>query len=105
MGWRDTSDIDWREICCFSLIQFRSEESFTVPLTGPDFDLTPTPDEVESVASLLEGTHGDLAADVADFIATQHSLEGDAARSWAWTNVVDRIRERERERLHQSWHF
>lgn len=71
----------------------------TVWTTGPDIDITPTPHEVEQVAALLEGNHGELAADVADFIATYLSLDGDAARAWAWTSVVDCIRARERERL------
>ena len=79
-----------------------AKEDLKVWTTEPEFDLTPTPDEVEAVACLLEGNHGELAADVADFIATQHSLDGDAARSWAWTSVVDCIRERERERLRPS---
>ncbi len=79
-----------------------AKEDLKVWTTESEFDLTPTPDEVEAVACLLEGNHGELAADVADFIATQHSLDGDAARSWAWTSVVDCIRERERERLRPS---
>ena len=83
-----------REIC--------TEEYLTVWTTGPEFDLTPTPDEVEAIACLLEGNHGELAANVADFIATQHSLDGDAVRSWAWTSVVDCIRERESERLRNT---
>ena len=79
-----------------------AKEDLNVWTTESEFDLTPTPDEVEAVACLLEGNHGELAADVADFIATQHSLDGDAARSWAWTSVVDCIREREREPLRTS---
>lgn len=67
--------------------------------TGPYIDITPTPDEVEQFAALLEGNHGGLAAEVASFIATHHSLGGDAVRAWAWTSVVDCIHERERERL------
>jgi hypothetical protein len=74
-------------------------------MSEPEFDLTPTPDEVEAVAALLESNHGDLAAEVADFFATQHSLEGDAARSWAWTSVVDCLRERERERFQHAMRF
>lgn len=62
-------------------------------------DVTPTPNEVESIASLLEGEHGALAAEVADFFATHHSIDGDAGRSWAWTGVADRIRDREQKRI------
>ncbi len=65
----------------------------------PEYDVTPTPSEIEATAVLLEGEHGVFAADVAEFFATQHSLDGDAARSWAWTGVADRIRLRERERI------
>lgn len=63
------------------------------------YDVTPTPDEVESIASLLEGEHGAFAAEVAEFFATQHSIGGDAGRSWAWTGVADRIRDREQKRI------
>ena len=62
-------------------------------------DVTPTPDEVESIAALLEGEHGVLAVKVAEFFATHHSLDGDVSRSWAWTGVADRIRHREQVRL------
>ncbi len=62
-------------------------------------DVTPTPDEVESVAVLLESEHGTLAVEVAEFFATQHSLEGDAGRSWAWTGVANHIRDREQKRI------
>jgi hypothetical protein len=65
-------------------------------------DVTPTPNEVESIASLLEGEHGTLAADVAEFFATHHSLGGDAGRSWAWTGVADRIRSREQKRITEA---
>ncbi len=68
-------------------------------------DVTPTPDEVESVAALLEGEHGTLAVEVAEFFATHHSLDGDVSRSWAWTGVAARIRDREQRRLAtgRSW--
>lgn len=62
-------------------------------------DVTPTPDEVESIATLLESEHGVLAVKVAEFFATHHSLDGDVSRSWAWTGVADRIRHREQVRL------
>ena len=63
------------------------------------YDVTPTPDEVESIASLLEGEHGALAVQVAEFFATHHSISGDAGRCWAWTGVADRIRDREQKRI------
>ena len=62
-------------------------------------DITPTPEEVESVAALLESEHGILAVDVAEFFATHHGLDGDVSRSWAWTGVAERIRLREQIRL------
>lgn len=68
-------------------------------------DVTPTPDEVDSMATVLEGQHGALAAEIAEFFATHHSLSGDAGRSWAWTGVADKIRRRERKRItrEQAW--
>ena len=62
-------------------------------------DVTPTPDEVESIVTLLEGQHGTLAAEVAEFFATHHSIGGDAGRSWAWAGVAERIRDREQKRV------
>ena len=69
------------------------------------YDVTPTPQEIESVATLLEGEHGTRAAEVAEFFATHHSLGGDVSRSWAWTGVAERIRDREQKRLAtaRSW--
>ena len=46
------------------------------------------------MVDVLEGRHGALAADVAEFFSTMHSLKGDAGRSWAWTGVADRVRRR-----------
>ena len=37
----------------------------------------------------LEGRHGQLAADVADFFSTLHTLRGDAGRAWAWAGVAE----------------
>lgn len=68
-------------------------------MSTEQIDVTPTPEEVESVAALLESEHGTLAAEVAEFFATHHSLGGDAGRSWAWTGVADRIRHREKKRI------
>jgi len=60
------------------------------------------PEEVESMAVVLEGEHGALAVEIAEFFATQHSLDGDAGRSWAWTGVADLIRNREQKRVASS---
>ena len=47
----------------------------------PEEDPTPTPRDVEFMAAVLEGRHGWLAADVADFYAIYHSQHGDTGRS------------------------
>jgi len=65
----------------------------------PDEDATPTPAEVETMASVLEGRHGVLAAEVADFFAAVHSQQGDAGRCWAWAGVAEIVRRREQVRL------
>jgi hypothetical protein len=62
-------------------------------------DATPTPGEVEAMVAVLEGKHGDLAADVAEFFSTLHSLKGDAGRSWAWAGVAEMVRQRAEARL------
>jgi hypothetical protein len=62
-------------------------------------DATPTPGEVEAMVAVLEGKHGDLAADVAEFFSTLHSLKGDAGRSWAWAGVAEMVRRRAEARL------
>ena len=67
----------------------------------PDQDATPTPADVEFMVAVLEGEHGVLAADVAEFFSTKHCLAGDAGRSWAWAGVAERVRMRARERLKQ----
>jgi hypothetical protein len=64
-----------------------------------DDDPTPTPGDVDFMASVLEGRHGLHAADVADFFAQFHSVHGDAGRSWAWAGVAETVRVRERDRL------
>jgi hypothetical protein len=64
----------------------------------PDADATPTPRDVDTMASVLEGRHGTFAAEVADFFSSVHSHEGDAGRCWAWAGVAELIRKRERER-------
>ncbi len=65
----------------------------------PEQDVTPTPRDVEFMASVLEGRHGQLAADVADFFSSLHGEKGDAGRSWAWAGVAETVRQRERHRL------
>lgn len=60
---------------------------------------TPTPSETEALAAVLEGRHGALAAEVADFFSTMHSLKGDAGRSWAWAGVAETARRRAEARL------
>ncbi|MEO0671827.1 MAG: hypothetical protein AAFZ05_07340 [Pseudomonadota bacterium] len=62
----------------------------------PNDDATPTPEEVEGMATMLEGRHGLFAADVADFFSTFHGQRGDAGRSWAWQGVAERVRYRTR---------
>ncbi len=68
----------------------------------PDEDATPTPRDVEFMAAVLEGRHGGLAADVADFFASLHSQNGDAGRSWAWAGVAELVRQRADARMQQS---
>jgi hypothetical protein len=66
----------------------------------PEQDATPTPRDVEFMAAVLEGRHGLLAADVAEFFSSMHGLSGDAGRSWAWAGVAELVRQRERGRTH-----
>jgi hypothetical protein len=62
-------------------------------------DATPSPGEVEAMVSVLEGRHGVLAAEVADFLSTFHSLKGDSGRSWAWAGVAELVRHRAEARV------
>jgi hypothetical protein len=62
-------------------------------------DPTPTPRDVAFMATVLEGRHGQHAADVAEFFASVHGERGDAGRSWAWVGVAETVRDRERQRL------
>lgn len=71
-------------------------------MTNPDDDVTPTPSQVDEIASLLEGEHGSFAADVAEFFSTKHWIAGDAGRCWAWAGVADRVRSRTRERIERG---
>ncbi len=68
----------------------------------PDDDATPTPNDVSFMAEVLEGRHGTLAADVAEFFASYHCERGDAGRAWAWSGVAELVRTRERARLEQN---
>lgn len=71
----------------------------------PDEDATPTPGEVETMAAVLEGRHGVLAAEVAEFFSELHSRSGDAGRCWAWAGVAETVRRREkmRDQAGGSW--
>lgn len=65
----------------------------------PETDATPTPRDVAAMAEVLEGRHGTLAAEVADFFASYHCEKGDAGRAWAWSGVAELVRNRERARV------
>lgn len=67
-------------------------------LWGPEEDVTPNPHEIEFMAETLEGRHGELAAQVADFFSDLHGHKGDPGRSWAWAGVADLVRRRQMER-------
>jgi hypothetical protein len=56
-------------------------------------------EDAELMAVVLEGRHGALAADVADFFALLHRQLGDTKRSQAWSAVVRSVYRRESERL------
>ena len=58
--------------------------------------------EAELMAVVLEGRHGCLAAEVAEFFATLHSQHGDKGRSRAWSGVATLVRKREYDRLIDS---
>lgn len=68
----------------------------------PDQDATPTPKDVEFMASTLEARHGEHAANVAEFFSSMHGINGDAGRSWAWAGVAELVRQREKCRLVDS---
>ena len=51
------------------------------------------------MAAVLEGRHGNYAAEVADFFAMLHRQQGDRTRSKAWCGVADAVRRREHDRL------
>jgi hypothetical protein len=56
--------------------------------------------EHDAMAIVLEARHGIHAAEVADFFAAAHFQKGDEDRSNAWANVAERVRDRQRERMH-----
>ena len=55
--------------------------------------------DAELMAVVLEGRHGVLAAEVADFFALLHRQLGDRSRSKAWGGVARTLRKREHDRL------
>ena len=65
----------------------------------PDEDVTPTPNEVEMMAAVLEGRHGIHAEHVAEFFSEMNAQQSDASRSWAWAAVTERVRKRAGDRL------
>jgi hypothetical protein len=68
----------------------------------PNVDFTPTPRDVCAMAEVLEGKHGSLAAEIADFFAIYHGEKGDAGRAWVWSGVAELVRNRERARLENN---
>jgi hypothetical protein len=58
-----------------------------------------SPREVEVMASVLEGRHGVLAVEIAEFLAAVHEEAGDGARAGSWYEVSLAIRRRESARL------
>lgn len=55
--------------------------------------------EVEVMASVLEGRHGVLAVEIAEFLGAVHEQSGDTARAGSWYEVSLAIRRREADRL------
>lgn len=68
--------------------------------TGPhSTDASTGLPEAELMAVVLEGRHGNYAAEVAEFFAILHRQQGDTSRSKAWSGVADVVRRRECERV------
>lgn len=65
----------------------------------PEQDATPTPSEVEMMASVLEGRHGVHAEHVAQFFSDWNANKGDASKSWAWAAVTERVKLRTTQRV------
>jgi hypothetical protein len=55
--------------------------------------------QFDAMAGVLEAKHGQYAAAVADFFSVAHAQNGDNARSAAWADVAERVRERQHDRL------
>ena len=69
-------------------------------------ETTTTPDqppasrrEVEVMASVLEGRHGVLAVEIAEFLGAVHEQGGDPARASSWYEVSLALRRRKADRL------
>ena len=73
--------------------------SHSAPNWHPDEDVTPSPKDVETMACVLEGRHGQLAAEIAEFFACVHGQNTDAGRTWAWAGVAEVVRHRQRIRV------
>jgi hypothetical protein len=55
--------------------------------------------DAELMAVVLEGRHGVLAAEVAEFFSLLHSQLGDKTRSKAWGGVAQSVRKRAYDRM------
>ncbi|WP_295558388.1 hypothetical protein [uncultured Hyphomicrobium sp.] len=58
--------------------------------------------DAELMAVVLEGRHGVLAAEVAEFFALLHSQLGDDSRSKAWGGVARTVRKRSQDRQYAA---
>lgn len=67
--------------------------------TRPSGGLKFGTDELGAMALVLEGRHGCLAADVAEFFSTTHLQSDDRRRGTAWARVADIVRERQARRM------
>ena len=67
----------------------------TRPSGGLDFGSH----ELGAMALVLEGRHGCLAAEVAEFFSTTHLHNEDNRRGAAWARVADIVRERQARRI------
>jgi hypothetical protein len=59
--------------------------------------------ELGTMAQVLEGRHGFLAADVAEFFSSTHLQNNDRRRGSAWARVAEIVREREAQRLAEDF--
>jgi len=67
--------------------------------TRPTGDLTLGTDELGAMAQVLEGRHGCLAAEVAEFFSSTHLQNSDRRRGIAWARVAGIVRERTARRM------